>query len=279
MTNPPEPILVAHLLPRLESELVTLLRSLSPEDWLKPTACPLWTVKDIAAHLLDTSLRRVSAGRDGHLPPIGDPPKTPRGWVDLLNRLNAEWVEAARRVSPPLLVDLVELAGCRLCQHLQSVDPFSEALFPVSWAGEERSLAWFDVAREYTERWHHQQQIRDAVGRQGICTREFLHPVLDTFLRGLPHALRDLERPAGTLLTVRIKGEAGGEWRLISEGKTWRPAPHSEKPPDAAAILDQDTAWRLFTHGLPPEEALRRSRLEGDRELAAGFAKLLAVMA
>ena len=31
-------------------------------------------------------------------------------------------------------------------------------------AGEAVSANWFDVAREFTERWHHQQQIRLAIG-------------------------------------------------------------------------------------------------------------------
>ena len=46
-------------------ELMTLLRGLEPGDWDRPTACALWSVKDIVAHLLDTSLRRLSFGSDG----------------------------------------------------------------------------------------------------------------------------------------------------------------------------------------------------------------------
>jgi len=58
----------------------------------------------------------------------------------------------------------------------------------VSWAGEEESANWFDTAREFTERWHHQQQIRLAVNKPGIVTREFYFPVLDCFMRALPYA-------------------------------------------------------------------------------------------
>jgi hypothetical protein len=42
----------------------------------------------------------------------------------------------------------------------KSLDPLAPAAFAVSWAGEETSSNWFDTARELTERWHHQQQIR-----------------------------------------------------------------------------------------------------------------------
>jgi len=40
--------------------------------------------------------------------------------------------------------------------------------------------------RELTERWHHQQQIRQATGRAGIMTPELYHPALDCFMRRLP---------------------------------------------------------------------------------------------
>ena len=91
--------------------------------------------------------------------------------------------------------------------------------FPVSWAGEARSPVWFDVARELTERWHHQQQIRDAVGADPLTTREFLHPVLDTFMRALPFASRHVTADDGTLWKVEIGGPAGGY--LVPAPRGW----------------------------------------------------------
>ncbi len=58
------PVNLVPLFPGLHRELMTLLRGLQPADWLKPTACALWSVKDIVAHLLDTCLRRLSFDRD-----------------------------------------------------------------------------------------------------------------------------------------------------------------------------------------------------------------------
>jgi hypothetical protein len=54
------PLPVAHLFPLLDVELMKLLKSLSPEDWNKPTLAKLWTVKDIVAHLLDGNIRTLS---------------------------------------------------------------------------------------------------------------------------------------------------------------------------------------------------------------------------
>src|SRR5438067_5040146 len=47
----------------LSSDIVHLLRTLSPDDWLAPTVAGTWRVRDIVAHLADTALRRLSIQR------------------------------------------------------------------------------------------------------------------------------------------------------------------------------------------------------------------------
>src|SRR5947209_20210078 len=108
MPEPPR-IETLHLFDDVNGHLVDLLRSLDPGDWHKPTMCSAWDVKDIAAHLLDTALRRLSLHRDGYASPHLRP--GPDGLVPFLNRLNADWTVAARRLSPPVLIHLLEWAG------------------------------------------------------------------------------------------------------------------------------------------------------------------------
>ena len=60
-------ILVSHQFRDLHGHLIELLRSLSPEDWDRPTVCSAWCVKDIASHLFDGDLRRLSIERDGYV--------------------------------------------------------------------------------------------------------------------------------------------------------------------------------------------------------------------
>src|SRR5258707_12794436 len=81
---------------------------------------------------------------------------------------------------------------------------------PVSWVGPAPAPVWLDIAREYTEQWMHQAQIRDAIGVGGIRERRLFAPVLATFMLALPHALRGVIAPEGTRLRVVITGEAGG---------------------------------------------------------------------
>ena len=63
---PLAPCHTADLFQPLHTELVSVLKSLAPADWLRPTVAPKWRVRDIAAHLLDGQLRRLSAQRDAH---------------------------------------------------------------------------------------------------------------------------------------------------------------------------------------------------------------------
>ena len=52
------------LVPRLRAELAALLTGLTGGDWGRPTACPGWSVHDVAAHLLGAELGNVSVRRD-----------------------------------------------------------------------------------------------------------------------------------------------------------------------------------------------------------------------
>lgn len=278
--QPVEPIFTVELFPPLHTELLALLRSLSDDDWEKPTVARLWAVKDIVAHLLDGDIRRLSFQRD-HLAPLH--PDAPiegyRDLVDFLNQMNADWVKAARRISPALLMAFLEMTGPQVYTLFKTLNPFAPAFYSVAWAGDEHSSHWFDLAREYTEKWHHQQQIRDAVGAPGLTTRQWLFPVINTFLRGLPHRYRDVDAADGTHVSFVVTGEAGGMWTLRKDQPAWRL--YTGRPSDATARvrLDQDTAWRLFTKGLTPEEARSRILVEGDEALGTRILDLVAVIA
>jgi uncharacterized protein (TIGR03083 family) len=278
--KPLAPTLTADRFPALGRDLIALLRSLSEDQWRLPTVASQWDVKDVAAHLLDTACRRLSSGRDRFAPPPG---RSIDGYADLvafINDLNAGWVLAFRRLSPRLLTDFLELVETPFGELLLRVDPWAKAQIPVAWAGEEESASWFDMARELTERWHHQQQIRLAVGAPPLDDPWMSEPIFDTFVRALPHGYRNVSAPAGTALAVRIEGRkayaytlqtrAGGGWDLL--------AGEAEKPA-ARIVLAEEPAWLLFTRGLRGEEAKRRARIEGDPALTPAFFEILAVMA
>ncbi len=271
------PILCAHLLRRVDGELIRLLYSLAPHEWDLQTVAPLWKVRDAAAHLLDTALRKLSMVRDGCYPEAPEI-RSPQDLIALVDRLNREGVAVYRRLSPPVLIGMLKMACQESASFHESLDPFAPAAFAVSWAGETESLNWFDTARELTERWHHQQQIRLATNRPGIMTPDLYHPVLDCFLRGLPHLYRDVDAPIGTVILVKISGECGGQWFLSKAPARWDLASRPAPDPVSRVTVPQDLAWRLFTKGLDPESARAQVEIEGDRNLGEKILHLTAIV-
>ena len=273
-----DPILCAHLLRKVDDKLIELLLSLAASEWDAQTVAPRWKVRDVAAHLLDTVLRKLSIVRDAWYLAT-DKIESPQDVVTLVNRLNEEGVTVYRRLSPPVLIDLMKIACEQSASFHESLDPFAPAVFGVSWAGEATSLNWFDTARELTERWHHQEQIRVAVNRPGIMTPDLYHPVLDCFLRGLPHLYRETDAPAGTVLLVEITGECGGQWLLSRVNDRWELVRESAAEPAARVSIPQETAWRVFTKGIDRNSASPQIEIEGDQRLGKHVLELTAVVA
>lgn len=272
--QPLPPILTAHLFPKIEGMLLELLASLTADQWELQTIAPQWKVKDVAAHLLDTQLRKLSMARDGYLPPA--PPIT--DLVAFVNRLNQEGVTLYRRLSPAMLLSMMEVASRESAEYHASLDPLSPAAFAVSWAGEETSLNWFDTAREFTERWHHQQQIRLAVGRPGIVTKELYHPVLDCFLRALPYAYRDVPAETGTVLQFEISGDCGGAWWLYRDVEAWHLVDRPLAEAASKVTIPQEIAWRIFTKGIDPASAAAQTRVEGNAQLGLPILTMKAIV-
>lgn len=271
------PIFVAHLFPKLEAKLVDLLRSLAPGDWDKQTLAPKWKVRDVAAHLLDTLTRKLDAARHGYKPE-NSKKLTPEKLVALINTLNAEGVRRYSRLSPEELIAKMETASRESAEYHQTLDPFAPAMFPVSWAGEEESLNWFDTAREFTERWHHQQQIRVAVARPGIMTREFYFPVLDCFLRALPHAYRNVPAKSGALAQFNIAGDCGGSWFLFRDGEAWKLCATPSGTKISETTIPQEIAWRVFTKGIGYDEAKSQTTVTGDQGVGLHILKMISIV-
>lgn len=271
------PILCANLLRRVDERLIDLLSSLTPGEWDLQTIAPLWKVRDVAAHLLDTALRKLSMVRDRcYVEAVNI--RSPQDLITLVNRLNREGVAVYRRLSPKVLIDMMREACEQSARFHESLDPFAPAAFAVSWAGEESSLNWFDTARELTERWHHQQQIRLATNRPGLMTPDLYHPVLDCFARGLPHVYRDVEAAVGTSLLLEISGECGGRWFLTKGSICWHLAKPSDETFASRVTIPQELAWRVFTKGIDRDSARARIAVEGDQDLGEKVLQLTAIV-
>jgi uncharacterized protein (TIGR03083 family) len=276
LLDSPKPVIVAALFPEVHKELISLLKGLSDADWQKPTVCSGWLVKDVALHILGGEIGNISRRRDGCEENVSI-----NNWGELVTFIkdwNQSWIAAARRISPRLLIDLLELAGSQMCAFYQTLDPFSMG-GPVDWVGSQPAPVWLDLAREYTERWHHQQHIRDAVGRPGLKQPRYFSPVLDTFIRALPRTYQAIFSDENTSVTISITGEAGGRWSVLRENGEWNLYTGAPGRPTAEVIVDQDIAWRLFTRGIDQVAALKEMLFKGDQTLAQKVLGMTSIIA
>ncbi len=263
----------------LALEFGRLLEGLDAGDWTRPTVAPGWRVRDVVAHLTDTMLRRLSAQRDGnHPPPPAAPLTTDAALVAFINELNATWVAASQRLSPRVLTQLFVPTAAEHATLIETLSLQAPPLYPVSWAGDSGHLGWLDIAREFTEQWHHQMQVREAVGGPAPSDPAWLHVVVRAAMCGLPHAYRHTEAPDGASITVMVHGDGGGVWTLVRERAEWVLTDQAAGGNVTAACeMSDDTAWRLLFNALPREQ-VSGIRGSGDASLLAPLLRARSVV-
>lgn len=185
--------------------LLAFLEGLSDSDWDQPTECPAYSVKGIATHVLGDDLSLLSRQRDGAVQGLVLVAEKMPG-VDfrtLLDAFNDQWVEAARFVSPAMLIALLRFSGEQTLGYYREVDPTSPGE-PVPMFNPQMgtpSPFWHAIAREFLERWVHHSQIRRALGQ-----RSFMDPTL------LEVGVRIVASAAGVPPIAPSAG--GGDWAI-----------------------------------------------------------------
>lgn len=278
--KPLQDIDAVQIFKELQEELISLLDSLTPKEWKFETSNSTWNVKDIAAHLLDGDIRRLSIHRDKHtLPDPSDEISSYDALVTYLNELNNTWVTAAKRLSPSLIIELTAFLSPKVIQHFKELDPKGTALFSVGWAGEQISEHWFDIAREYTEKWHHQQQIREAVGKPLLVQKKWLSPLISTLVRGVPPVYNKFApNVKHEEIKIYISGVIDKSWLLAVENENWHLFEADKEKPNTIIEIDDDTAWRIFTKNISETEAMRRINVTGNQELGNLITKTVSYM-
>jgi hypothetical protein len=108
---------------------------------------------------------------------------------------------------------------------------------------------------------------------------KYFAPVLDAFVRALPRTYANVAARDGTLIALTITGDSGGKWFLLRENGVWNLCVEAERAADAEVVIDQDTAWRLFTKGISRDDARRKVTLLGDEHLAVKALNTISVIA
>ena len=276
---PVTPVFLVDLFPQLHAELMTLLRGLRPGG-LGPTdrLCALVGQRH---RRLTCSTAPCAGSRSGGtgMEPAPDRPIT--SYADLvgyLNRLNAEWVRAAaRRLSPRVLIELLDLTEPALSRYFRSLDPHAPARFGVAWAGED-TLAQLVRYRPGV----HRAMAAPAADPRGGRSRRPDQPNGSTrrwtsSFGPCPSPIARSRPSRGRSVRIEIQGEAGGAWTLKRTPEAGASSPAREASPAAQVSLDQDIAWKLFSKGLPPGRPGKASSIEGDLRLGQPLLGALAI--
>ena len=267
------------LFPELSDNLIDLLENLSDDEWAKPTCLPGRTVKDVASHILDAScLRRLSAQRDNYTGKNVNI-NSHSELIAFVQKMNSDWIAATKHLSPKILIFLLRAMEKEIYNFLKALEPYKTAFWPVAWAGEEKSLNWFDIARDYTEKWHHQMQIREAVDKTeaDIFETKYVLPIYETFMKALPFTYKDVKAEDNTLIVVRITGECGGNWFLYRNNNAWELSSGDRGQLKAEIIIQDIVAWKLFTNSIR-ENKKSYLQIKGDTILGQKISDMVTVL-
>lgn len=164
MTHSDSPVTMSSLFRTERGRLLEVLQSLEPSDWSRPTRCPGWSVHGLSLHLLGDDLSLLSWQRDDHRGTPAPASLDEAGFITLLDALQVEWVNASRRLSPRLAVEMLTWLDGPIADLVDAQDSTAVDAY-VSWASTRPVPKWLDQVRELSERWIHRQQILEALGR------------------------------------------------------------------------------------------------------------------
>lgn len=225
--------------------LLQFLGQLTHEEWLTPTALPGWSVKDIALHLLDDDLTWLSVQRDGDTSGLVDMTDR-RSFPHLLAQKNQRWVDGARALSQQVVAGMLSWTGEQVDAFHARQDLLADGW--VSWASDGPVPYWFNLEQEFTERWVHQQQMREAVGRVEDHAST-LPDVMRTFVWAIAHQLPEV----AAVGRVELDIEGAQTWTLTRNTEHgWSLSSGQPRDADARLRMTADAAWRLLTGATVP---------------------------
>ena len=201
----------------------------------------------------------VSRHRDGYSPRQPRPGET---LVPFLNRWNDEWLTATRRLSPPLLIELLRLAGDLTYGY------WAASICLPSGPGKlGRARAGATLAR-------HRPRVHRALGPPAADPRgggraaapgsRWIGPVVATFVHALPVTYVNVEAPAHTAVSLIVEGEGGGWWTVVrSGGGTWTLFAGLHETPSATVQMAPDRSGACL-----PSRSVPTVRCRGRRSQA-----------
>jgi hypothetical protein len=170
-------------------------------------------------------------------------------FIAWLDNVQIEWVRAARRLSPSLVVELLDWAGPRLVETFRGQDPRSRTAY-VSWAGQDEVPVWLDQFRNLSEYWIHRQQLHQALGLPSDLRADLATPILEALPWAYPFRLGQVRCEPGDTVSITISGPTSLTWHLVATPIGWDFGSQPGLRRAGMLTMTTEQAWRLLTNNL-----------------------------
>ena len=236
--------------------LLVLIESLSGDDWVQPTDCTEWTVRDIVAHLAGAVASQAS-WTEFKRQNMGNPyMKEVEMKIDAINRRQVE--DRAGATEEELVAEFRKNAPKAIRTRQRLPWPVRQLRLPMGPPLGFTSIGYLMDTIVTRDQWMHRHDIARVTGREMVVTPEHDGRLLALVIRDLGRKLEGQlqDRTIDLLLT----GQAGGAFCFGSGS-------------NADAVIEMDTATfnRLASGRLPAEAALAQATIEGDQAVASWF--------
>jgi len=250
------------------ASIESLAQTLTPEEWLRPTACPGWTVADQLSHLIGTE--SMLAGRSG---PPGEPTtEDPEHVHNEIGRTNEQWVVWHRQSAPEaVLAEFREVTTERLAQlRSRSEADWDEP----SWTPVGKSTYRRFMQIRVFDSWVHEQDMRTAVGKPGHGDGPAAEQSIDEIERALGYIVgKRAGAPEGSRVTFELTGPVRRDLHVAIDGRG-QVVETLGGPADVTLRLSSDTFAALACGRADPSAVT--VALEGDQDLGTQIATHLA---
>jgi uncharacterized protein (TIGR03083 family) len=236
-----------------------------PSNWNSPTTSGHWLVRDIVAHIVDTTegyLERWEATRAGRAPDALAP-------LDAMATTADERARALRDIPQQELLDRLREDFNRAMAMFEEVNESDWSGFMVTHGYMGPLPAFFYPVGQLMDYGVHSWDIREGLGMPHFLSAD-VADLLVPFMFIVWQATTDVSRLDGSRLDVgiRVTGRNAGTFRVTctSEGMAYEPGSID----DAPTVLDFDPASLVLT----AFGRIRAGTAYGDLEGARRFASL-----
>ena len=189
------------------ARMVAQLRSLSPEDWGRPTVCELWDVRAMATHVLGMAEAQASFRQFAH----DFRAASKRTGGKMIDAMTATQVSERASMTPAAIIDRLAAVAPKAVKARRRTPAL------MRWAGRMKQDPPFDAERWrfgylvdtiFTrDTWMHRLDISRATGQPMVLTA-------DHDGRLIADVVAEWARRHDQPFTLTLTGPAGGKWRV-----------------------------------------------------------------